>query len=182
MKKALSFLLSLLLLIGMTGCGGQSSDLPHIKVMTQNHLDQSEEADYWQIHPGRKPKHVESFAPDQAVFYHVDCTQISANVIDGKVKNQIESIRITDASGAQIEDSVLSAIVETTASSIDHAIHEFTIIEDSGYYFAFIQLNVNWSDPCELYLYEADTNTMQPLAHWDNVDFIGIQVEHAAAK
>lgn len=182
MKKTLSLLLCLLLLLSLIGCGAQRADLPAIKVITQDHADQWAEPDYWQIRPGKKPKSTDVFTADQANVYHVDCAQINADVIDGKVKNQIESIRITNDTGTQVEDKTLSAIVETTASSIDHAIHEFTIIKDSGYYFTFIKLNVNWSDPCELYLYDADTNIIQQLAHWDNVDFIGIQVDNAAAK
>lgn len=178
MKKYLSFLLSLLLLLGLTGCGGQNANLPSIKVITQNHIDQPEEPDYWQIRPSKKPKQTDAFAPDQATIYHVDCTQIDANVVNGKVQNQIEAICITDDTGTQIEDSTLSTIVETTAAAIDHSIFQFTIIEDSGYYFAFIKLNVNWSDPCKLYLYDIDNNTLRQLAHWDNVDFLGIQVDN----
>ena len=182
MKKYLSFLLSLLLLLGLTGCGRQNANLPTIKVITQNHTDQPEEPDYWQIRPGKKPKPTEVFTPDQAVLYHVDCAQINTSVVDGEVQNQVESIRITDTQGAEIEAKTLSTIVETTASTIDHSIFEFTIIENSGYYFTFLKLNVNWSDPCELYLYDTDNNTLRQLAHWDNVDFLGIQVENTTAK
>lgn len=179
MKKCLPLFLSLMVLLSLTSCGNQPSTLPTIKVMTQS-LDASAEGpDYWLIRPGKRPKHTKAFTPDQASIYEVDCSLLRAEVIDGKVQNQIDGIRITDQSGDQIEDNTLDSIVEHTAEAIDHTIYQFTIIEDFGYYFIFIKLNVNWSDPCELYLYDADSDTLQPLARWDKVDLIGIQVEES---
>ena len=177
MKKLVSLFLSLLLLLSLTGCGNSGPELPKIRAVTQNHSEETEKPDYWLVRPGKKPKRTEEFTPDKAAVYQVDCSQITASVVDGKVQNHIDRLRITDSQGAQFDDKTLETMAETVIKSIDHDIIQFTIIENSGYYFAFIKLNVNWSDPCDLYRYDLETNTLHKLAHWDNVDLVGIAVD-----
>lgn len=180
MKKFVLAILSLLLLFGMTGCGGATPELPEIKAIMQRNSAPAEGPDYWLLRPGKRPKHIGAFSPDEMKRYQVDCSQIKASVVDNQVNNQIETILILDDAGAPVQDALLSSIVQTAAASIPHQIYEFSIIELQGYYFAFIKLNVNWSDPCYLYQYDCDTNTMQTLAQWDDADLIGLALEGSA--
>lgn len=41
-------------------------------------------------------------------------------------------------------------------------------------YFAFAKLNVNWSDPCVLYEYAPQAQSLTELARWDKADLVGL--------
>ena len=43
-----------------------------------------------------------------------------------------------------------------------------------GRYLAFAKLNVNWSDPCVLYEYAPQAQSLTELARWDKADLVGL--------
>ncbi len=176
MKQVLALLLTLFTLFSLTGCNPDKSAIPTVYAITQAKNEDASEPDHWILRPGRKPKRITSFSPDAVEIYEVDCSKITATVVHGQVQNQVDLVRVTDSEGNPVSDPILETLVTSVALSIPHSLYRFTIIKDSGYYFTFISLNVNWNDPCILSIYNPNTQKQHTLGRWNHVDLIGLHV------
>lgn len=173
MKRIFGLILPLLLL---TGCG-TSTSIPVIRAIVEQRA--TEELSYEEIDANGKSHEVDSFFPDAAEVYTVDPFGLDCQVRNGKLRNQVVTVSITDANGNPVEDNTLRDIVYA-AQIIEHAIFEFTIWKVQDHYFAFIKLNTNWSDPCELYQYNTATGFFHMLYQWDDVNLVGLQIPTVA--
>lgn len=175
MKRTFTFLIVLVLMLSLAGCMQKAA--PLIKVITTE--DETQEYQYSIVYENGSAKKTAPFAADDFFMYHVDCGGIESHVVNGKVTNTVKNITIQDTDGNTVSDPVFSAIVETAANSIAHNMIEFIILDDGTLdedkqHFVFVKLNTNWSDPCELYLYDPDAASLLHLHTWDNVDLVGI--------
>lgn len=151
---------------------------PTARVITLK--DGAEMADfvYYNVYGNGKVRKTGEFkADDTARFYTADIDCFSSDVVDGKVKNTLMNIVLTDESGDITEaDTAMASLMQLLAGEIDHDILSAVIIEDKGQYFVWVELNTNWSSPCELYQYNEEENTIEMIGKWDGVDLIGISV------
>ena len=161
-----------LFLITLTGCWQRKTpvlyvhveDLKNNSVLTQP-LTSS----------GRK-KEVSSFSADAAWVYQVSSGSLHSDIVNGKVRNTISDLTILDSETHPVHDALLEDIAEVTAASIDHDIMEFEIWNVGTHYYSFIKLNVNWSDPCELYEYHPDSHSIHLVGAWDNVNLLAMEL------
>ena len=99
-----------------------------------------------------------------------------ANMIDRRHSPDMLNM-ISDEGGNPVEaDEVTEKILRCAARELLHDFWKFQIICDGKDRFVFVELKVNWSDPCSLYRYDAVNDTLIPLCRWQNVDFKGIRV------
>ncbi len=83
---------------------------------------------------------------------------------------------VTDASGETVPaDAELLKLLRTAAEATRHEIIEVRIFVDDGAYFAAVKTNVNWSDPCEFYRWDAETGELRLLCRWDGAEVTGIR-------
>lgn len=161
----------LILTVLLAGC---SQKIPVLKTVTESR--DTGETSYGAIYESGKVKKTEAFSPDAVSRYQVDCAGISCDLVDGKIYNAVKQVTVLDQGGYAVENELFSSLVKRIAWEIPHSIMAFTILEEGGRYFAFIKLNTNWSDPCELYEYVPAEDSIRQLAKWDNVDLVGIQL------
>ncbi|MCD8014947.1 MAG: hypothetical protein LUG99_17590 [Lachnospiraceae bacterium] len=178
-KRTIGIVVGILTAILCTACnGGTSADNLSVKVVTLQ--DEAETADfvYYDVYGNGKVRKTDEFKPDDSArFYAADIDCFSSNVVNGQVKNTLVNTILTEESGDVIEaDEAMSSLMQLLADEIDHDIFSAIIIEDKGQYFAWVELNTNWSSPCELYQYNGEENTIEVIGKWDGVDLIGIWV------
>lgn len=191
-----ALLLSILLSVLMIRYLIELTRLPVLDVMTQTDGEGEAVYDYSEIYVKRwnrdkyRHRNVKEFTPDDASIYDVDCSGIESFIIKGEIRNNVNSVIISDENGNAVNDETLREIVYVTALSLDHDIYEFEIIKDGGQYFVFVKLNVNWHSPCNLYKYvgrgedvsvdKDDVAYANPhiefVYGWENVNIAGIKL------
>lgn len=179
MKRITVFIVCFVALMMFSGC---RSAEPVVRVILQEHGSDDGEYFYGTVYDNQKVSKTDEFESDDIDVYTALASDFSSDVVDGKVVNSLEGKILTDEEGAETEaDETMSAIMQAAADNIDHAIWSLQIINDGNRYFAFIKLNVNWSDPCYLYEYDAFTGEFNCLCRFDNVDLMGLSVGQSQA-
>ncbi|MBR6322034.1 MAG: hypothetical protein IKR59_04110 [Lachnospiraceae bacterium] len=117
------------------------------------------------------------FESDPTEVYTADYNCFDAYIDDDTVRNHFVRCELTDDSDLPVEaDETIEKMMRCAARELEHDIWEFKIIRDGKDLFAFVKLNVNWSDPCDLYRYDPKNDTLIHLCHWQDVDFVGIRL------
>ena len=168
-KKLLCITLFSFMLLNLVSC---KKGVPVVNVILENNEGNYV---YQCVLDDGNTKKIDKFTADQFNKYIVD-TLSSAEVIDGVLHKSIENAVIYDDEDNVVEDTKLDEILKIAAKLIDHDIYLFEIFELNGEYYAFIELNVNWQDPCYLYHYDFATKELNELHVWQDVDLIGLQI------
>ena len=175
MKKIFAWLTCILPIVLLTACG-QSS--PVLKVVIQPKGSDAEDYEYLVVYDNEKTAATDLFVPDDVASYTAESRTFVSDVVNNRVVNTLESTILIDENGNKTDaDEIMTAIMQTAADSIDHDIMEFTILVDGDRYFAFVKLNVNWSDPCILYEYDTATGRLIELCRWDGAHLMGISIK-----
>ncbi len=168
MKRVTSLVLCLMLTMVLAGCAKKA---PIAKVQLQT----DGAAVYQVVYEGGKCQKAEPFQSAAEAHYAADFGDFQAQVVDGKVVNTLRAKWLTDEAGQSfLAEEPLAQLLETAADAIDHDISAFDIWVVEGRYFAFAKLNVNWSDPCVLYEYVPQDQSLTELARWDKADLTGL--------
>ena len=179
MIRACIAVLLILALLGASfqafpGRGVQESDFVLEAVTVR---DGSGKKEYWaRSWDGTAGRRTDSFEPDDAEVYTAPFDCFSVRVEDGRVVNTLVCTELTDEEENVVPaDETMKAILRELAEVTEHMILEVRLFVDDGTYYAAVKENVNWSDPCRLYLWEADTGLLQLVFRWDNVTVAGIR-------
>lgn len=168
MKHSGRILTMLVLALALTGC---SRKAPVVMAA----LESKGSPIYQTVYEGGKCENAEPFQSDAEAHYAADFGDFQAQVVDGKVVNTLRAKWLTDEAGRSfLAEDTLAQLLETAADAIDHDISAFDIWVVAGRYFAFAKLNVNWSDPCVLYEYAPQDQSLIELARWNGADLTGI--------
>ena len=117
------------------------------------------------------------FEGDPVEIYTANYSCFEATIEDGVVRNRFVRCSLKDEEGQPIEaDETLTQIMRHAAEEIEHDIWLFQIIRDGNDTFVYIKLNVNWHDPCDLYRYDPENDTLTHLCHWEDKNFKGIRL------
>ena len=133
--------------------------------------------EYWaRSRDGSTGRLADSFDPDDAEVYTAAFDCFSCRLEDERVVNTLVSTSLTDGAGETVRaDETTERLLRTLAGETGHAILEVRIFVDGGTYYAAVKENVNWSDPCLLYLWERETDSLQFVFRWDGVTVVGIR-------
>lgn len=171
MKRTAGIWLFLVLMLVLTGCGEKA---PMLKVQ----LRQEEETVFQAVYAEGKCKKTDPFQPDAGAHYAADFGDFQAQAVEGKVVNTLNSQWLTDEAGNSFwAEDTLAQLLETAAAAIGHDIRAFDIWVVGQRYFAFAQLNVNWSDPGVLYEYMPQEQRLTELASWNKAELTGIALQ-----
>ena len=159
-----------LLLLTLTGCGQRKPPVLYVQVEDLKNNSVLTQA----LTSSGSKKEISSLPADDAQVYQVSPGSLHSNIVNGKVRNTVFDLTILDSEARPVQDALLEDIAEVTAASIDHDIMEFEIWKVGTHYYSFIKLNVNWSDPCELYEYHPDSHSIHLIGEWDNVNLLSM--------
>jgi hypothetical protein len=115
------------------------------------------------------------FVSDELTVYHLDNIPQS-DVVNGKIINKVSNPVWLDSDGKKIRDAgSLDRILEQ-ALKIEHAIFSVKILEDKEEYFVVCKLNVNWSDPFDIYYYNQKKDELEYVTQFENEDVVGLRI------
>lgn len=166
MKRILAFFTCVMTVIMLPACKEAS---PILKVIIRAEGADAADYEYLVVYDNGTSTETDAFVPDDASFYTAESGAFVSSVVNNKIINTLK----TNANA----DETMTAIMQTAADSINHAIIQFTIITDGDIYLAFAKLNVNWQSPCILYEYDMATDSLTEIYRWDGVDLIGVSIE-----
>ena len=178
MSKKIVLLITLLLLtLSLSACSKGTEVIDVIIKDNEDHLN------YLTVLDNGKDKTIEKFNSDGFSKYTVDCTKIESEIKYNRIYNKVNDAKIYDKDGNVADDPVMNGLLLKAVEKIHHPIFYFDIYELEGRYFAFIELNVNWQDPCYLYEYDADTDKLKEWIVWQDVDLVGLHlIENGISK
>ncbi len=149
--------------------------IPVAKVALLDHETQAESCCL--VYDDGKYLTIDEFECDPIQIYTADDSCFESYIDDDTVRNRLNHIQLTDESGAPVEaDEKIRSLMNCAARELEHDLWLFQIIRDGKDDFVFVKLNVNWSDPCDLYRYDPGKDTLVHLCRWQNADFKGIRV------
>ena len=129
------------------------------------------------VYSGGHYSNCPDFESDPVEVYTADYDCFEAYIDDDTVRNRFVCCELTDDQNTPVEaDEMVEKLMHCAARELEHDFWEFKIIRDGKDLFVFVKLNVNWSDPCDLYRYDAKNDTLVHLCRWQDVDFQGIRL------
>ena len=132
---------------------------------------------YEMIYEGGKVKKTGKFTPEANTIYQADFTDFSGTIEDNKIAVTLIDTKLTDEDGNEIEpDENTIKFMQWIADNAEHNIYEADFIPLQDKYFALVKLNVNWWDPCVLYMYDTEEQKFSELYKWDHVNIEGVSL------
>lgn len=135
----------LLIAFSATGCGNHGT--PVVKVVTSSVDDGTKS--YEIVYKDGKVEKTDEFTPEADTIYRADDGDYSSDVKDGKITVTLNRTKLTDEDGNDIEpDENTTRLMQWIA---DNSEHDFLAVYTTNLqdkYFAMVELNTNWSDPC----------------------------------
>ena len=129
------------------------------------------------IYEGGKVKKTGKFTPEANTIYQADFTDFSGTIEDNKIAVTLIDTKLTDKDGNEIEpDENTIKFMQWIADNAEHNIYEADFIPLQDKYFALVKLNVNWWDPCVLYMYDTEEQKFSELYKWDHVNIEGVSL------
>ncbi len=178
--------LSAIIVLAMSGCSISSVDTSNaspvanviVREYDYDNEENSNELEYYVVYSNGGIEETDEFTAETANIYTADYNCFSSEIVDNSIKNTLETVALTDENGEPVNaDKNIITMMKLLAEEIDHDIFACKIIEDNGQYFAFVELNVNWWDPCELYQFDASAKEIKMLYQWNNYELIGLAAE-----
>lgn len=155
------------------GCGNHRT--PVVRVVTSSPDDGTQ--GYEMIYEGGKVKKTGKFTPEANTIYQADFTDFSGTIEDNKIAVTLIDTKLTDKDGNEIEpDENTIQFMQWIADNSKHNIYEADFIPLQDKYFALVKLNVNWWDPCVLYMYDTEEQKFSELYKWDHVNIEGVSL------
>lgn len=154
--------------------GRETASPPSASVADVIMHDREEDEDrYYAVYVDRKAKKMDPFASDDLTVYTADAGCFESYIEGNTVRNRPGNGILYDEAGERVENTPeLSRILDRIAE-LEHNLYEVKLIQDGDRWFVFVKLNVNWSDPCDLYVYDG---ALRKLYRFDNVDFVGLRL------
>ncbi len=119
---------------------------------------------------------IDSFTPDRTENYISDnCFKSYIDDKQNKVLNKLVSKSLLDEKGKSVKITpVLDDILNTVAKK-EHEIMNMKIFNDNDDYYVYLEFNVNWSFPCELYHYDKESKSLDLIYQFDGEEIVGIK-------
>ena len=120
---------------------------------------------------------IDAFEPDDINIY----TVVPGGIIDkhenGKDWYEVTDKRLFDENGKVVEmTDELSDVFDSILDLEPHYLFLCQIFQDGDEYYVYLELNVNWFYPCELYHYDKDSKTLNYVIQFDNERIVGIRL------
>lgn len=123
----------------------------------------------------------QAFTADAAAFYDVPHDCFETYIDDNKVLNRLTHVELLDAEGERVEITEDIEGIFQCLEQLEHDLFKIRIIETSGEYFAYVELNVNWWKPCTLYYYNRERQRLVELYCWNYEEVTALHIRSAEA-
>lgn len=171
--KRMIIIVAICALLPAGGCG--SHGVPVARVVTSFPDDGTQS--YETVYEDGKVKKTDKFTPEADTIYQADFTDFSGIIEDNKIAVTLVDTKLTDEDGNEIEpDENIIKFMQWIADNAEHNIYEADFIPLQEKYFALVKLDVNWWDPCVLYMYDTEEQKFSELYKWDHVNIEGISL------
>nr|MBR4281220.1 hypothetical protein [Clostridia bacterium] len=173
MRKMMLLMLAMLCLL-LTGC---TTDVPAILFdpETEGAVDvivrDGDALAYYAVSGDGRVQETAAFTGDDVTVYSSEVWHIEIFDENGQV-----DVSLMDESGAPVENTPEINAVLRAAGVIDNWIMHCRVIEADGAYFLYVELNVNWWDPCELYWYDPVRDGLVKLCSFNGWETVGLRV------
>lgn len=173
MKRILAIISVIFVMVSATGCGNRGT--PVVRVVTSSVGDGSES--YETVYEDGKVKKTDNFTPEADTVYQTDEGDYSSDVKDGKFTVKLNNTKLTDEDGNEAAaDENMVKLMQWIADNSEHDVLAVYLVTLQDKYFAMVELNVNWQDPCILYMYDSEKQQFYELHQWDNVKLEGVSL------
>lgn len=140
-----------------------SEGLICVKTQQIYQADDTETApQYYAIADHERYKPCDPFEPDESTVYNVPlgcfCSYIDHE--KNKVLNRLDHVAITDEHGNPLKPSQVINDIFKQVAALEHDLLKVRIIDISGEYFVYVELNVNLWTPCSLYYYNQENHEL----------------------
>lgn len=184
-KKIAFICMNIMLLISLCACSNSSGydefdDASEgiIEVQTVRYTGTGTENQYYVLANHQRIKPCNPFSTDEATIYKVpnDCFESYVDKKQNKVLNRLIHVALTDENGNPCKTSDSMEDIFQQIASLEHDLFNIKIFDVSGHYFIYVELNVNWSDPCDIYYYDQAHDRLIKLAGFDNQELITVRI------
>ena len=125
-------------------------------------------------------RETDPFEPDEMVMLvsDYDCFESYIGERDGawKVLNRLESGKLYDPAGKEIDKTPVHERILSLAAELEHSIMQIRIYEVRGHFFACADFNVNWHWPFKLYYYDRKLDSLVHVATFESESPVGFRL------
>ena len=168
-KAWIALVLLLAVILGGAGVAALLANAPAVVfVITAPYGGGASEYRYDAVNSAGRAKAVEPFASDEIVRF---------DVLSDPPRRVAPSGQPEQTAGPDetpLPDETIQAIKTAARGTIKSDLMQYDVLQDGAAFFAVVQLNVNWTSPCDLYRWEPETQSLNKLCRWDGVEIVGI--------
>lgn len=116
------------------------------------------------------------FPVDEATIYQVPYGCFKSYIDNNKVLNRLVRVEIRDEAGQPCGQFPIMDDIFQQIATLEHDLFVVRIYDVSGEYFVYVELNVNWWDPCDLYYYDQERHELIQLYELAEKETVGIHI------
>lgn len=122
---------------------------------------------------------IEAFSPDAMSAYTVYGIELQMDKTTGKERLIAEKeLRLLDENDNEVPlTPELSDVIDAMLTLEPH-LYDYWIYEVNGEYFPYVEANVNWFSPCELYYYDKAQHKLKTIVQLDNERIVGLRIRN----
>lgn len=168
-KAWIAVILLLAAILGGVGGAALAENAPAVVfVITAPYGGSASEYRYFSVNSRGRAKAVEPFAADEIARFDVLSDPPRRVTPSGQPEQTAEPDE------KPLPNETIDAIKTAARGTFRSDLMQYDILQDGEAFFAVVQLNVNWTSPCDLYQWEPDTQSLKKLCRWDSVKIVGI--------
>lgn len=179
--KRMRRLALMLLCVVLTGCVSLAPFDPETAGVVDVIVESGGNRDYYAINAHGRVQETEPFEGDDIDIYEVDgdCLETYKGIDNrgrGEFISRLTDIRLWDEEGCAVQNTRVLNEVLLAASELEHDLFDARILRAGEEYFLYVELNVNWVSPCDLYWYDQTRGGLVELHSFDGQEVVGLRV------
>lgn len=136
---------------------------------------------YYAINGSCHKQKTTAFESDALVVYEVDdrCFETYMgldNTGDGDFISRLTDVRLWDENGCVVQNTRVLNEILLAASELEHDLWKVRILRAGEEYFLYVELNVNWVAPCDLYWYDRERHGLVEVCSLNGWETVGLRV------
>lgn len=173
MKNLIRVLLLVSLVLSISACVAMPRGKHQVDVILKD--SSTNELRYVAIHKN-KTRAIEQFESEEIKIYYAEDSCFSTYTKDNETYSKLLRIVLQDKDGNPIESNKTIENIFKAADGYPSNIWRFQVIQVGEEYFALIKINTNWVSPCDFVRYDKETQELELLKTFEDVDVVGIRL------
>ena len=140
--------------------------------------DESQVVEYFAIADGERLKPCDPFVADDMTIYYVphQCFESYIDRDKNMVLNRLNYVAVTDEEGTRLETPPIAQDIFEQVAHLEHDLFGIKLFALEDEWFVYVELNVNWWLPCDLYYYNATEKKLVELVEFNNKEVQGLHI------